>query len=427
MKTFFQANQTGVGSGLGTITARLSLLMFSLFCLVANLAVAQSNQFETQQGLANAIAAYDANIRGAMLQASQYPQVLTDLQRVRDDSRSAFENLISGFPQKKQGWFYELTRYPDLMHSLAQSPGGLSQDAVERMVPGNDENLHEAAWKLYRHHHDDLVQADTYNQNAFSSFDKLIGSYDELTQKSFKTLLNYPDALLLLTGNIPLTSQLGRTYQDNTQDIEQQLAMKHDSLMVQHDREVAAYKKSIDADPHAGQELNQAAKTFAQNNGYILPSGYGAGMMYANPYSYWFGYPYWYGSPLWYPGAYWTGFGMSYGLGMVGLYGFPSYGFSNWFINRGYYAYPRLYRYARPYHSGVIAGSRYTPMARGYAGPSNRSNYQMSRPMYQNRSYPNVNSGARSGSYGGSFGGRSYSSGGGFRSGGFGGAGGHHR
>ena len=118
---------------------------------------------------------------------------------------------------------------------------------------------------------------------------------------------------------------------------------------------------------------------------------------------------------------------MSYGLGMVGLYGFPSYGFSNWFINRGYYAYPRLYRYARPYHSGVIAGSRYTPMARGYAGPSNRSNYQMSRPMYQNRSYPNVNSGARSGSYGGSFGGRSYSSGGGFRSGGFGGAGGHHR
>jgi hypothetical protein len=85
-------------------------------------------------------------------------------------------------------------------------------------------------------------------------------------------------------------------------------------LVVQNQAQLAAYKRELDKNPQAKQELNQAAKDFARSNGYILPNGqiaYGSGYGYgyANPYSYWFGYPYWYGSALWYPGAYWGSFG----------------------------------------------------------------------------------------------------------------------
>ncbi|GAB3902515.1 hypothetical protein GCM10028803_29330 [Larkinella knui] len=409
-----------------------SNLLTILFFLLSVTVFGQSSRLETQQGLLNAIAPYDADIRQSILTASQYPQVLTQLQQVRDDTRSSFENLINGFDRKKQGWFYELTRYPDLLHTLAQSPNGLNRDAIDRLVPNSDENLHDAAWHLYRNHTSDLVQADNLNQQASRSFDQLIRPFDGSTQASFRQLLNYPDALVLLTNNIELTAELGQQVAANGTDLNQQLATLHDNLAVQHDREVADYKKRIDADPQAGQELNQAARSFAQSNGYILPTmGYGGGMMFANPYSYWFGYPYWYGSPLWYPGAFWGGFSLTYGLGGFGLYGFPAFGFNSWFINRGYYAYPHLYNRFGGYYRTVGPRYGFVPTYRTYGnyGRTARPPYLGSRGNFGGMRSPSVGGlnrsyspGGRMGSFGGS---RGYSGGfhggGGFRGGSFGG------
>jgi hypothetical protein len=455
MKTLFHADGIAPRKTPMKSWGRHSNLLTTLFILLSVTVFGQSSRLETQQGLLNSIAPYDADIRQSILTAAQYPQVLTQLQQVRDDTRSSFENLINGFDRKKQGWFYELTRYPDLLRTLAQSPSGLNQNAVDRLVPNSDENLHEAAWHLYRNHTSDLIKADNLNQQADQSFDRLIQPFDGSTQAAFRQLLNYPDALVMLTGNIDLTAQLGQQYARNSEDLNQQLATLHDDLAVQHNREVADYKKQIDADPQAGQELNQAAHSFAQSNGYILPqAGFGGGMMYANPYSYWFGYPYWYGSPLWYPGAYWGGFGLSYGLGGFGLYGFPAFGFNNWFINRGYNAYPYLYNRYGGYYRTMRTTNRFVPTNRGFVGSArpyygggmgNRGGFSGGRSAAvgsMNRSY---NSGGRMGSFGGSgssggrmgsfggggsWGGRSYSGGGGFHGGGggfHGGGGGHRR
>ncbi|MEA5401370.1 DUF3300 domain-containing protein [Arcicella sp. DC2W] len=311
----------------GTATRRIaqlrwilptSLLMAIILSININ-AFSQANQLETDKGMQNSVASYNADVRQAILLASLYPQTLSQLQQEKNQTQASFQGLISDFSQKKQGWFYELTRFPELAHTLATLPSGQSRDDIKKLLPNNDENLETAAWRLYRHHKDDLIEADKLNSQAQESFDKAIQNLDNSTQDAFRKLAQYPDVLALLTDNLDLTTKLGQQYLADKDGFTSQLASLHDSLAVQNQAQMAAYKKELANNPQAKQELNQAAQDFARSNGYILPNGqvaYGSNYNYgyANPYSYWFGYPYWYGSALWYPSAYWGSFGLSSGF-----------------------------------------------------------------------------------------------------------------
>ncbi|RRB04803.1 hypothetical protein [Larkinella rosea] len=343
-----------------------ALLVFSLLFSVFQPAVfAQTGR---DQSVAASIAPYSATVRQAILSASQYPEILSQLQQNRTQTQQAFQNLVGGFNQTKQGWFYELTRYPDVLHTLASEPTNLSTAAVENLLPKSaTDELKTAAWKLYHNHHADLVQADQLNQQAGQTFEQVIQPLDAPVQDAFRQLISLPDVMTLLTDQLDLTRQLGDQYRAEGPALVQQLTALHDSLSVQDQYEVSAFQQELADNPQAGQELNQAAQDYAKSNGYIIPpvpadntptTTYSYNY-FANPYSYWFGYPGWYGSPLWYPGAYWAGFGFGFGLGTYGLYGFPTYGFSNWFFNRGYYrSYPHLYRQFGSYYQHNVAQNR---------------------------------------------------------------------
>jgi hypothetical protein len=120
--------------------------------------------------------------------------------------------------------------------------------------------------------------------------------------------------------------------------------------------------------------------------------------------SFWFGYPDSYGSPLWYPSAWGYGTGFAYGLGgNFMLFGLPSIGFSNWFFNRGYYAYPHLYNRFNTYYGSVIGQHRYwAPGKSGFMSAAHRTfspiytlNGVRANGFSTNRSYIRTNSGIR--------------------------------
>jgi hypothetical protein len=404
----------------------LSILIAMM--LLVNTTFAQTNQLETDKGMQNSVAAYDGDVRQAILLASQHPQTLSTLQQAKNQTQASFRALINDFSEKKQGWFYELTRFPDLTHTLATMPEGKSREAIQQLLPSNgDENLEKAAWRLYRFHKEDLQQADALNQQAQDTFAKAIQPLDTPTQEAFNKLAKYPDIMVLLTDNLDLTTKLGQQYAADQEGVKTQLATLHDSLMIQNQAQLAAYKKELESNPQAKQELNQAAKDFARSNGYILPNGqvaYGNNYNYgyANPYSYWFGYPSWYGSPLWYPSAYWGSFGLSYGFGGFGFSAFPYWGFSNWFYNGGYYLnYPYLYNHFGNYY-------RIAMVNRPMMGYRDNGYNRVTRNQYNsfgNGNYNRSNTYRQSnGSYGG-FQNRGGFSGGGGRS--FGGSGGGGR
>ncbi|GAB3957263.1 hypothetical protein GCM10028805_49460 [Spirosoma harenae] len=334
----------------------------------------------TDKAIVSAIAPYRDDVRRSILLASQQPQVLTALAQQRASSEQAFGNLIQSFGQKKQAWFYDIARFPDVMHALATLPAGTSESAVNNLTKNMSADLQETAWKLYRHHHDDLVQVDNINQQADQAFDNLIGSLDVPTQNAFRQLIGMPDVLSQLTDQLDKTTRLGEAYRANPDQVTKELTALHDSLTVQNQQELAEYQNELTNDPQARQELQQAGQAYAQANGYNTginpnPAWINTSYYYQNPYSFWFGYPYWYASPLWYPSAWWYGTGYYFGLGgnMV-LFGMPSLGFSNWFFTRGRYAYPHLYNRFNNYYTHTMGEHRiWTPGNAGFMSAAHRT------------------------------------------------------
>lgn len=429
-----------------------SVMMLSMSTL---LIFAQVNQLETDKGLIASIAPYNMDVRQAILQASQYPEILTQLQKSQSQTKAEFQNMISDFRREKQNWFYTLTRYPDLIHTLATLPKREDKEAVYQLLPNQSPELREAAWQLYRHEKDDLVEMDNIETAAQQEFDKKIQNLDEPTASAFRKLSALPDVLTLMTNNIELTSRLGNQYRDNPIQLDNQLAALHDSLNVQSQYEIAAFKKQMADDPQAMQELSQATKDYAAANGYNLPNqqnytsnypNYYGSNYYGNPYSYWFGYPFWYASPMWYPGGFGFYSGFYTGLGGFGMYGFPSYGFSSWFFNSGYYTrYPNLYRqFGNYYWFHSTDNRRLGAVNNGFMGVAGRhfntngggrmGNFSSSSGYSRagRQSYKNSGNSARAnaGSYRsqswGSSGGRGFSGGGGGFHGGGSRGGGRH-
>ncbi|HLZ16574.1 MAG TPA: hypothetical protein VKQ08_06015 [Cyclobacteriaceae bacterium] len=336
-----------------------------IFLLASSILVyAQNNKLETDKGIAAAIAAYDADVRFAILQASQYPQVLMQLQKNQTETMTSFQRMVGKFRRKKQEWFYTLTRYPDLVHKLANLPRGQSQNAVYKLLPNQNPDLQEAAWKLYKGEQKSLAKVDNLRIAAEQEFDQRISHVHGAARDAFHRLHTMPDVLTLLTNNIDLTTRLGEHYRNNPAQVSNSLTALHDNLEVQNEQEVASFKKQMESDPKAMKELNEAASAYS-SYGYNNPYYYGY------PYSYWFGYPYWYPYPMWYPGVYWYGPGFYFGIG--GLYGFPSYGFSFWFYNGGYYQrYPNLYRrFGTYYRTNIVANRMTTTVNRGFMGVAN--------------------------------------------------------
>lgn len=421
----------------------------------------ESSADQIDKSILSSIAPYNADVRENILIASQHPEILTKLAEIHDQASQRFQETVRNFSQKKQKWFYNVSRYPDLMHTLATEPKGSSKEKIEGFVKTNDADLKEAAWKLYRQEHNDLVLIDTMNQNAERAFESLIGSLNESTQNAFYKLLDSPDVLSLLNEHMDLTERLGQKFQESPNDIRQALATEHDRLDAQNRDELATYKDNMAKDPQAMEDLRRASEQYAKETGYSYPAPVADTVInsYAySPYSYWFGYPYWFGSPMWYPGM---GFGSGLYFGFGGgsmIYGLPSFGFSSWFFGGAYRYYPHLYRsYNHVYRDNVVrnnvvgrgntgfmraanqhfnptysARSIYgggnssrswsgNPNARGYSQPAQRQTY--------NRSYsPNVyrapSGGMNRGGYGGGFGGGMSSRGGGFSGGGMRGGGG---
>jgi len=380
----------------------------ALFSLPSVWVIGQINQLETDKGIAASIAPYNADVRQDILLASEYPQILTQLQKDQSQTIQIFHKLINGFDHSKQTWFYTITRYPDVLHTLATTPLKQNQEIIYKLLPNQDADLKEAAWKLYSTEYNNLVKLDNINISSGQNFNNTIQNLSESVKAAFQKLSTMPDILTLLTNNIELTTRLGEHYKIDPLELNNRLAAIHDSLNVQNQYETAAYKKQMAEDPKTTGELNQAAKDYAKENDIDVPAqqNYDTDQTdyYANPYSYWFGYPDWYSYPLWYPGSFWYDSGIYYGAGGFGIWGLPGYGFSHWFFNNGRFnRYPSVYRQYGNYYRSNITENRYMgSVNHGFMGSANAhfnpngTNHlnQLTSPSAYHR--PNVQAGQRS-------------------------------
>jgi hypothetical protein len=91
------------------------LVALSLMILPASFAQGLIDSLSQDESkIVSAIAPYTAEMRAAILDVSQYPQVLVKLERTQGRTSQSFQDLISSYPREEQEKFYQATRYPEL-------------------------------------------------------------------------------------------------------------------------------------------------------------------------------------------------------------------------------------------------------------------------------------------------------------------------
>lgn len=337
-------------------------LCLVLFLATSVLTYSQSYQDSLKkddEDIISSIAPYPPDVREAILNVSQYPQKIVKLERIQARTSQSFQDLVSNYSREEQMKYYELARYPDLVHQLVEdSPKTLEQ--VKPTLSNYPKEVTDAVTYLYPMHLADLESMDKTYQSSQKALHKITEDLPSDVQADFKKIIAKPEVMNLLTERIDLVVSLGEAYKNDPKGTTEKLDQLSVQINEQNQKDLADYKNKVASDPKMQEEMKNSAQDFAsssdqdqqnQNQTPVVNNYYSSNYS-PYPYPYWFGYPYWYSYPMWYPMPlyYYTGFyyGVSGGLVVVGL---PSRMYSNWFFNYGYHRYPRLYRYSNNYYT----------------------------------------------------------------------------
>lgn len=187
------------------------------------------------------------------------------------------------------------------------------------------------------------------NSTTKQAFETLIQPYPEKAQTAIRELVKMPEVLSILVDNIDLTILVGDVYQNDPDWLQEKARVLNIAVVRSQAEELEDYKKQLEEDPEAYQEMLEAADLFAKDN--HIPKSQQqpettVKVVYSYPY--WYGYPYWYTYPYWAPVPYYyhTGFYIGPG-GVVVVIGLPSYHYVHW--HYAYYPHRHVHLHAH-YH-----------------------------------------------------------------------------
>ena len=389
-------------------------LLFSFLFTASTFSFSQSYQDSLKKDdddIIASIAPYSSDIRQAILNVSQYPQMIVKIERIQARTSQSFQDMVAAYPREEQEKYYELARYPDLIHQLVTGPPKTIEQ-VKPLLENYPKETAEAVNGLFPMHLADLQAMDKTYQKSQGALDKITGELPNDAQTDFKKIIGMPEVMNLLTERIDLVVSLGEAYKNDPQGTKQKLDEQSAEISAQNQKDLDDYKKQVESDPQMQDEMKKSAQEFADNysaNGEdlgpsdavlnqnqpqptVINNYYGYDYN-PNPYPYWFGYPYWYDYPMWYPRPlyYQTGFYIGVGGSLV-VVGLPSRTYSGWFFNYGYRRYPHYYNYCNTFYSAHRTYVNHTNVYRGFHSSVNRHFSSVNRSQNVNHNvYRNNN------------------------------------
>lgn len=343
----------------------MKLRILSLIIMLASVIQvwAQQDQLsqlttEEERKAVEAIALYPENQRTAILEAAMHPEVLVRMQNLQSKSESEFQEILFPLTRNDQENFYDLARSPQLIEELGRGDIKKSKTEMAELLNKYPKDLHESANEVNDKQFKTLLTVRDLFKKSNNKFEDLLLGYPPKTQDAYRTLLEVPEVLEILTDNMTTTVLLGDIYRRYPAQLNKELDALQISVSAQKAKEQEEWQQSLKDNPEALAEYEQSARQFAQEQGYDEqvyqnPPADNFTNVYVNyvwqPYPYWFGRPWWYPHRYWYPYPYWYHWGFYYGPGggMVFM-GLPSYGFMNWH----FYNYANFYYY--PHFTNVI-------------------------------------------------------------------------
>jgi len=295
-----------------------------------------------------ALALYPEDARLAILEASKYPEVLIKMQGIREKTSAAFRTLVEDYPRQTQEHFYDFTRYPGLVETLVAERNNTG--AIRRALEVLPVNKRDEALGVVERQAGTLAKIHDLNQTAFGAYENLIAGYPAPAQQAFRTLLGLPEVVDILNEDLRFTILVGDVYREDPAWAIRKMDSLNLAVARAHALEQAEWKKNIENDPQAQQELQAAAREYANEYGYVDEIyDIGPDDLYAAPapaapaqvvrtyyyhYPYWFGYPWWSPQPCWRPYPYWWYWGFYPYHSTVMIIHMPSYHFMHWYFYR---------------------------------------------------------------------------------------------
>ncbi len=320
----------------------------------------------------DAIAMYPKEIRTDIFEASKYPEVLVRMNAMQKNTKEQFTEMLAPYSREEQEKIWNLTRYPALIHDLVSgdTKSEKEQDAIIQTYP---EEIRETAKEEITKNFWLLGSIDKRNAICQQNFGNILNGYPKETSLAYRDLIGYPEVLNTLFDNMQLTVVIGDVYKHDPQYVLRKTDSLNEVLSRSKAQETADWKQSLNDNPDAQKEYEQAAQEYAQQNGYSADE-YTAPLnpdIYSYPsysYNWWFGYPYWYPYAYWDPYPFWSDWGFYYGPHhRLIVFGMPSVYFMDWYF---YYPehfsrYPVFANHCYSYY-GRHEGSRgWNPVSRG--------------------------------------------------------------
>jgi hypothetical protein len=327
---------------------------------------------QDDQTAVDAIAMYPRDIRTDIFEAAKYPEVLVRMNAMQKQTKQKFVDLLAPYPKEEQEKIWDLTRYQALIRDLvAEAP--LSEKDVEGIIQYYPEEIRPVAKEEAMKNYPLLVKIDQQIRVSEKYFDHILVGYPKETVMAYRTLIDYPDVLNTLYDNMQLTVVIGDVYKHDPLYILHKSDSLNQVLSLRKEEETADWKKSLNENPDAMKEYEQAAQDYARENGYT-PEEYAAPLnpdIYSYPtysYNWWFGYPVWYPYAYWNPYPFYADWGFYYGPHhSIIFFGMPSIYFMDWYFYypEHFYHYPIFADHCYSYYGRHDGGHHWNSVSRG--------------------------------------------------------------
>ncbi|MBI5915310.1 MAG: hypothetical protein HY842_08030 [Bacteroidetes bacterium] len=342
---------------------------------------------EEEQKSVEALALYPAPTRVAILEAAKYPEALIKLESLQGKTSATFKSLLENYPKATQEKVWDLTRYPGLVAAIVEGgqKWGIDFDVAVQDFP---KEIIPRAREVSADYYPLLTEVHRLNGQWSAAYNDLLATYAQPTRDALQQLVDLPEVLTLLTDNIRLTVLVGDLYRQHPAWLMQQMDSLGIVVAEARAKELEEWNKSMEEDPAAKEELEQAAKDYTEEYGYddayydydddLYYNGrdrYETVVEYAYyyyNYPYWFGYPHWYPYPRWRPYPYWYDWGFYQGPGnVIIIIDLPSYWFVDWYFYYPWhhYYYPHLSsHYVNHYYGHRTSSSSITTNVKNWQG-----------------------------------------------------------
>ena len=309
----------------------------------------------------NALVLYPDSVRRSIFTACEYPELIVHVAAFQKKTSQQFTSLLAPFSKTEQEDLWNLVRYPGLVHKLVDG-GKKTKSEINAIMNDYPEEMRDNGLIYGRNYLEVLQEMDQLNAQSDLVFENMVGSYPLPVRAVFRDLVNYPEVLSLLNDHLQMSVLAGDMYRRDPQWVMHTTDSLSLEIARQNAADAAEWKKSMEDDPEAEKELQDAANEYAADNGYAvstysqyLPNYCINQYCTVYPYPYWAGYPYWYPYNYWYPYPYWYDWGFYYGPGgHIVFIGLPSYYFTYWYFYypHHFHHYPHLCNHYIHYYYG---------------------------------------------------------------------------